>query len=67
MPEIGGDWMKTLIDRIEEAMRSDDADREKQSDYLAGYYGEADDEEKRLIDLCFIALCGWSLNRFLQR
>jgi hypothetical protein len=57
---------QTLIDRVEQAMQTDDEDREKQSGYLADCYNEATTAGKRLIDECFIALCGWSLKSLID-
>ena len=59
--------MPTLIDKIQEEMLSDDEDREKQSGYLADCYNESSEAEKKRIDDCFIALCGWSLKTLLNR
>jgi len=58
--------MSTLIDRIQEEMLSDDEDREEQSEWLEEYYNQSSKEEKDRIDLCFIALCGWSLETLLK-
>jgi hypothetical protein len=52
---------QTLIDRVEEAIATDDENREKQSAILLRTYEEATREEKAKIDECFICLCGWSL------
>jgi len=57
----------TLIDIIEREMSTDDADRQKESDYLRDYYSESSEAEKKRIDLCFMALCGWSLETLLKR
>ena len=59
--------MSTLIDKIQEAMLSDDEDREKQSDYLKDCYSESSKAEKKRIDECFIALCGWSLKTLMEQ
>ena len=59
--------METLIDKIQEAMLTDDEDREKESAYLEREYTEASEAEKKRIDMCFIALCGWSLETLLKR
>jgi hypothetical protein len=58
---------QTLLDRVQEAMLTDDEDREKQSGYLADCYNEASEEEQQRIDACFIALCGWSLKTLMNR
>jgi hypothetical protein len=58
---------KTLIDLVQDAMLSDDEDREEQSEYLARCYNEASVEAKNRIDTCFIALCGWSLDTLMKR
>jgi hypothetical protein len=59
--------MSTLIDKVQDAMLSDDEDREKQSGYLEDCYNESNEAEKKRIDDCFIALCGWSLKTLLKR
>lgn len=59
--------MDTLIDRIWLAMSTDDEDRDKQSQYLEDEYNKASEESKKAIDMCFIALCGWSLKTMLER
>ena len=59
--------MNTLIDRIQEELLSDDEDREEQSEYLKRYYTESSEAERRMIDLCFIALCGWSLKTLMEQ
>ena len=56
----------SLIDRVQEEMLADDEDREKQSDYLKEAYEDASENEKKAIDRCFIALCGWSLKTLLE-
>jgi hypothetical protein len=56
----------SLIDRVEEAMRDDDEDRDKQSDLLVDIYREASPDAKNKIDLIFICLCGWSLLTLLD-
>jgi len=58
---------KTLIDLVQDAMLSDDEDREKQSGYLEDCYDKASMEAKNRIDTCFIALCGWSLDTLIKR
>lgn len=59
--------MPTLIDRIEAEMLADDEDREEQSYQLVTAYQKADAAGKDAIDMCFIALCGWSLTTFLKQ
>lgn len=59
--------MTTLIDRIEHAMHTDEESRERQSQYLAKAYHDVDFPTKVRIDECFIALCGHSLQTFLQQ
>ena len=59
--------MPTLIDKIQEEMLSDDEDREEQSEYLERCYNESSEAEKKRIDDCFIALCGWSLKTLLKQ
>lgn len=56
----------SLIDHIQEEMLADDEDREKQSEYLKEAYEDASEKEKKSIDRCFIALCGWSLKTLLE-
>ena len=56
----------TLIDSIQEEMLSDDDNRERQSDYLKEAYEDASENEKKAIDRCFTALCGWSLKTLLE-
>lgn len=51
----------TLLAKVERAMRTDDANRENQSERLIRKYNNATDDEKTLLDECFICLCGWSL------
>ena len=57
---------RTLIDRVQEAMLSDDADREKQSELLIFLYEEASPDAKNKVDEIFICLCGWSLQTLLK-
>lgn len=59
--------MDTLIDKIQEEMNSDTEDREEQSEYLKDYYNESTDEQKKRIDLCFMALCGWELKTLIEK
>ena len=56
----------TLIDKIEKQMRTDDAPRARQSEYLKEEYARADKTTKKAIDMCFIALCGWSLETMIN-
>ena len=58
---------QTLIDRVDEAMSTDDEDRKKQSKILLRTYAEAKVEEKAKIDECFICLCGWSLKTLINK
>ena len=59
--------MNTLIDKIQDALLSDDDDREEQSEYLTEAYKAASQESKEAIDKCFIALCGWSLKSLIEQ
>ena len=43
---------QTVIGRVQQAMLTDDEDREKQSQYLADCYNEASEEAKQRIDDC---------------
>jgi hypothetical protein len=56
---------QTLIDKVEEAMSTDDVGRARQSGILLDTYDEATTQEKAKIDDCFIALCGWSLQTLI--
>jgi len=58
---------KTLIDRVQDAMLSDDEDREEQSAILRSIYEEQSREVRNKIDEIFICLCGWSLETLLKR
>lgn len=56
---------ETIIDTIERLMLTDTENRENQSRILSEYYTHATKEERRKIDLCFIALCGYSLETII--
>jgi hypothetical protein len=56
-----------LIDYIEEEMRNDDEDREKESRRLVQDYEAASEAEKRAIDGALICLCGWSLPTLIEK
>lgn len=58
---------RTLIDRVQDEMESDDEDRQKQSAILLSVYDGADEKTKATIDEVFICLCGWSLKTLLNR
>jgi len=58
---------KTLIDRVQDAMLTDDEDREEQSEILKSIYEEQKPDVKNKIDEIFICLCGWSLETLLGR
>ena len=55
-----------LIDKIEEQMRTDDADRDKQSEELKTQYENASESEKKAIDDALISICGWSLETIIN-
>jgi hypothetical protein len=57
---------RTLIDIIEREMSTDDDDRDTQSNYLRLEYREASEEAKNAINMCFVALCGWSLETLIE-
>ncbi len=57
---------KTLIDRVQEAMLSDDEDLEEQSAILRSIYEEQGRAARNKIDEIFICLCGWSLETLLK-
>ena len=57
----------TLIDRIEEAMLSDDEDRAKQSSLLLDTYQNASPQVQAVINECLIYICGWSIESLLQQ
>lgn len=56
-----------LIEAIQEAIREDDADTEKQSEILENLYNQSSDLEKQAIDDAVICLSGWSLETLLGR
>jgi hypothetical protein len=58
---------QTLIDRVQEAMSTDDEDREKQSEYLQSIYEESDQKTRNKIDEVLMCLCGWSLKTLINR
>ena len=58
---------QTLIDRVEEAMSTDDENREKQSAILLRTYEKASPAEQAKIDECFICICGWSLKTLINK
>ena len=47
-------------------MLEDDANTQKQSDIIKSTYENANDTQKALMDECFIALCGYSLESILS-
>ena len=55
-----------LIERIFDAMETDDVCLNKQSAILEQTYNRASIKEKDRIDMCFINLCGWSLNTLIK-
>ena len=58
---------ESTINLIENLMRSDDECRVKQSKYLEKHYEESTGYAKQQIDLCFIALCGYSLETLILK
>ena len=58
---------QTLIDRIEEEMQTDDADREKQSNILKRIYKESTPEEQERMDDVTMCICGWTLSTLIGK
>ncbi len=58
---------QTLIDRVQQAMLTDDEDREEQSELLLSIYNELDRNTRNKVDEIFICLCGWSLKTLIYR
>lgn len=57
----------SVIDRIETAMASDDADRCEQSERLRALYASVDPTVRAAIDEAMICICGWRLATLLAR
>jgi predicted transcriptional regulator len=55
-----------LINAVEDAMSSDDADRDRQSEKLDTLYSEATDVERAVLDKAFVCLCGWTLKTLIS-
>ena len=60
------DMEDTLIDRIEAAMISDDADRHDQSERLIALYASVDPTARAAIDDAMTCICGWRLATLLS-
>ncbi len=58
---------QTLIDRVQQAMLTDDEDREEQSAILKSIYEELDKATRNKVDEIFICLCGWMLKTLIYR
>ncbi len=56
----------TIIEKVLLLMQNDDEDRERQSEILQQTYETASASEKKAIDNCFIALCGFALGTILE-
>jgi len=50
-----------LMERIQEQIRTDDEDTEKQSSKLMDIYAATDEKGRALIDDVMMTLCGWRL------
>ncbi len=59
------DIPETLIDLIKEEMENDYYDRQQASEDLIRNYQRSTPKEKHMIDLAFIALCGFSLETLI--
>jgi hypothetical protein len=55
----------SLIGNIEDLMGSDYEPRSKQSAILMSTYRTSSPQERKKIDNCFIALCGYSLKTLM--
>lgn len=56
-----------LIEIITEEILTDTGNIEKESKLLIQCYKKSSKKEKKRIDLCFIALCGWSLDTLIKK
>ena len=54
-----------IIDKIENELNTDDANRDKQGKILLDKYHRATLEQQIVIDDIFISLCGWSLETLI--
>jgi len=59
--------MKTLIEKLEYEMLTDDEPTCKKSDRLERTYMNASESEQKIIDDVFITICGYSLNTLLKK
>lgn len=56
----------TLIDHIQDAIASDDADTARSSERIVNAYTSATPETRAVLDDVFISLCGWSLSTLIN-
>ena len=55
-----------LIEKVFEEMSTDADGNEKQAEIMEQEYIDATEDQKKVIDRVFIALCGWTLKTLIE-